>query len=154
MSLAIPAALPNPTTAVCPASTCQRVREFAKSEKLISNNKLILSTSVAVERRRFRRNQLYSRARSIAAAVTPDGEILMKKFLLGTVALIALGMAAPASAADLAARPYTKAPPPMVAALYDWSGFYIGANGGWGETNNCWDFVARFGVSFAEGCRG
>ena len=34
----------------------------------------------------------------------------MKKFLLGTVGLIALGMA-PASAADLAARPYTKAPP-------------------------------------------
>jgi outer membrane immunogenic protein len=45
----------------------------------------------------------------------------MKKILLGTVALIALG--APASAADLAARPYTKAPPPMVAPVYDWSGF-------------------------------
>ena len=54
----------------------------------------------------------------------------MKKFLLATVGLVALGMAAPASAADLAARPYTKAPPPMVAAIYDWSGFYIGANGG------------------------
>jgi hypothetical protein len=35
----------------------------------------------------------------------------MKKFLLVTVGLVALGMAAPASAADLAARPYTKAPP-------------------------------------------
>ena len=34
----------------------------------------------------------------------------MKKILLGTVGLVALGMAAPASAADLAARPYTKAP--------------------------------------------
>ena len=33
----------------------------------------------------------------------------MKKVLLGTVALIAF--AAPAAAADLAARPYTKAPP-------------------------------------------
>ena len=43
----------------------------------------------------------------------------MKKFLLGTVGLVALGMAsAPASAADLAARPvYTKAPPMVVAAL-------------------------------------
>ena len=41
----------------------------------------------------------------------------MKKILLGTVALAALGMAAaPASAADLAARPYTKAPPPDGAA--------------------------------------
>ena len=61
----------------------------------------------------------------------------MKKFLLGTVGLIALGMAsAPASAADLAARPvYTKAPP-MVQAVYDWSGFYIGINGGWAQTND------------------
>jgi outer membrane immunogenic protein len=60
----------------------------------------------------------------------------MKKFLLGTVGLIALGMAsAPASAADLAARPYTKAPP-MMQIAYDWSGFYVGINGGWAETND------------------
>src|SRR5207244_6465813 len=62
----------------------------------------------------------------------------MKKFLLGTVALVAF--AAPAAAADLAARPYTKAPP-MVAAVYDWTGFYIGANGGWGSSRNSWDAV-------------
>jgi len=102
----------------------------------------------------FSSESAYFRAGLIAAAVTPDGEILMKKFLLGTVGLIALAMAAPASAADLAPRPYTQAPQPMIAALYDWSGFYIGANGGWGESNNCWDFVDRFGVGFAEGCRG
>ena len=60
----------------------------------------------------------------------------MKKFLLGTVALIAL--AAPAAAADLAARPYTKAAP-MIAAIYDWSGFYIGANGGWGSERDARD---------------
>ena len=35
----------------------------------------------------------------------------MKKFLLGTVGLVALSLSAPASAADLAARPYTKAAP-------------------------------------------
>ena len=35
----------------------------------------------------------------------------MKKFLLGAAGLIAaMSMTAPASAADLAARPYTKAP--------------------------------------------
>ena len=62
----------------------------------------------------------------------------MKRFLLGTVALIAF--AAPAAAADLAARPYTKAPP-LIAAIYDWSGFYIGANGGWGSSRKCWDSV-------------
>ena len=75
----------------------------------------------------------------------------MKKFLLGTVAFIAL--AAPAAAADLAARPYTKAPPPMIAAVYDWSGFYIGANGGWGSSRKCWDFTTPAGVFAAnEGC--
>ena len=70
----------------------------------------------------------------------------MKKFLLGTVGLVALGMAAPASAADM---PY-KAPPPVpyVAPIYDWTGFYIGGNGGWGQSRNCVDFV-----NFADGCR-
>jgi outer membrane immunogenic protein len=64
----------------------------------------------------------------------------MKKVLLVTASLIALGAAAPAVAADLAARPYTKAPA-MIAAVYDWSGFYIGANGGWGSSRNGWDAV-------------
>jgi outer membrane immunogenic protein len=76
----------------------------------------------------------------------------MKKFLLGTVGLVALGMVTPASAADLAARPYTKAPPPIVAPIYDWSGFYIGGNGGWGESHNCVDFFNGAGVAFATGC--
>ncbi|MGP9810847.1 outer membrane protein [Rhodopseudomonas sp. NSM] len=78
----------------------------------------------------------------------------MKKFLLGSVALIALG-AAPAMAADLAARPYTKAPP-MIVAMYDWSGFYIGANGGWGTSRKCWDFAGTTATPLAtnlgEGC--
>jgi outer membrane immunogenic protein len=76
----------------------------------------------------------------------------MKKFLLGTVGVLALGMAAPALAADLAARPYTKAPAPYVAPIYDWSGFYIGANGGWGESHSCVDFLNAVGVAVAEGC--
>jgi outer membrane immunogenic protein len=73
----------------------------------------------------------------------------MKKFLLGTVALIAF--AAPAAAADLAARPYTKAPPVPVPVMYDWSGFYLGINGGWGSSHKCWDSVAPFLIG-AEGC--
>jgi outer membrane immunogenic protein len=78
---------------------------------------------------------------------------MMKKFLLGTVGLVALGMAAgPASAADLAARPYTKAPPMVAAPYYDWSGFYIGGNGGWGSSRNCWDFLPVGGGSVPEGC--
>jgi outer membrane immunogenic protein len=76
----------------------------------------------------------------------------MKKFLLGTVGLVALSLSAPASAADLAARPYTKAPP-MVAAMYDWSGFYLGVNGGWGSSRNCWDQLSPAGAFIvAEGC--
>jgi outer membrane immunogenic protein len=64
----------------------------------------------------------------------------MKKLLLITASLVAISAAAPASAADLAARPYTKAPP-MMAAIYDWSGFYIGINGGGGISHNSWDLV-------------
>src|SRR5437899_3480078 len=80
------------------------------------------------------------------------GENTMKKFLMGAVGLVALGMVTPASAADLAARPYTKAPPPVVAPIYDWTGFYIGANGGWGESRNCWGVVPLAGVTIADGC--
>src|SRR5664279_4813620 len=55
----------------------------------------------------------------------------MKKFLLGTVALVALGATVPALAADLPVRnaPYTKAPAYM-APVYNWTGFYIGGHVG------------------------
>nr|WP_083519243.1 outer membrane beta-barrel protein [Bradyrhizobium jicamae] len=52
----------------------------------------------------------------------------LKTYLLAT-ALVGLG-SAPTIAADLAARPYTKAP--ALAAVYDWTGFYIGVNAGVG----------------------
>src|ERR1700756_398085 len=73
-------------------------------------------------------------------------ESRMKKMLLVTASLVALGAAAPAVAADLAARPYTKAPP-MVQAAYDWSGFYVGLNGGGGTSHKCWDVAGS-----SEGC--
>jgi outer membrane immunogenic protein len=75
----------------------------------------------------------------------------MKKFFLATVGLVALvSMAAPASAADMA----VKAPPPApVIPIYNWTGFYIGANGGWGESHNCWDFVPVAGAIIPDGCR-
>ncbi|MBR2120675.1 MAG: porin family protein, partial [Afipia sp.] len=50
----------------------------------------------------------------------------MKKFLLGTVALVALGTAS-AVAADLPARTYTKAPV-YAAPIYNWTGIYVGAH--------------------------
>src|SRR5260221_14278693 len=54
----------------------------------------------------------------------------MKKFLLATVALVALGATVPALAADLAARPYTKAPAYAPQPIYNWTGFYIGGHPG------------------------
>jgi outer membrane immunogenic protein len=44
----------------------------------------------------------------------------------------------------------------MMAAIYDWSGFYIGANGGYGTSRKCWDYSgvpgARLAVNVADGC--
>jgi outer membrane immunogenic protein len=51
----------------------------------------------------------------------------MKKFLLATVALVALGATVPALAADLPARTYTKAPA-YAAPIYNWTGFYVGGH--------------------------
>jgi outer membrane immunogenic protein len=63
----------------------------------------------------------------------------MKRVLLSAVALSAL--AAPAVAADIPARTYTKAPvytPPQ--AIYNWTGFYIGGHlGGAFAPNNSLD---------------
>lgn len=51
----------------------------------------------------------------------------MKKLLLGAAAFIAF--AAPAVAADMRARPYTKAPAYTApAVVYNWTGFYIGGH--------------------------
>jgi outer membrane immunogenic protein len=77
----------------------------------------------------------------------------MKKLLLTAVGLVALG-AAPALAADLPARTYTKAPP-VVAPIYNWGGFYIGLNGGGGSARKCWDinnFLGAVVPSTREGC--
>ncbi|SEN31944.1 outer membrane beta-barrel protein [Bradyrhizobium sp. OK095] len=75
-----------------------------------------------------------------------------KNLLLAAVSLVALGATAPALAADLAARPYTKAPA-MIATVYDWSGFYIGINGGGASARTTWDLsgVGREGSHDATG---
>jgi outer membrane immunogenic protein len=79
----------------------------------------------------------------------------MKKVLLAAVGSVGLlGVAAPAVAADLPARTYKA--PPMVAPvlIYDWTGFYIGGNGGWGSSHKCFD-VTNFRtpmIPFGEGC--
>lgn len=79
----------------------------------------------------------------------------MKRFLTGTVGVIA--MATSASAADLGTRPYTKAPAPIMAvAMHDWSGFYVGINGGGGWSQKCWEmnrfFTVAINPAINEGC--
>jgi outer membrane immunogenic protein len=79
----------------------------------------------------------------------------MKRVLLGAVSLVAIGNSA--LAADLPARTYVPAKAPaMVSPAYDWSGFYIGLDGGGGWNRNCWSNTSFFGVpvspSASEGC--
>jgi outer membrane immunogenic protein len=64
----------------------------------------------------------------------------MNKLTILATAMIAVGAAAPAVAADLPARApaYTKAPA-IVQAAYDWSGFYIGINGGGATSKLDWN---------------
>jgi outer membrane immunogenic protein len=71
----------------------------------------------------------------------------MKKLLLATTGFLALVASAPAFAADLAARPYTKAPPAIVATINDWSGFYVGFNAGGGSSRDRWNLLTNGGVA-------
>src|SRR5262249_20402438 len=71
----------------------------------------------------------------------------MKRFLLASAAMLALtGLVGTANAADLPRQVYTKAPP-MMAPYYNWTGFYVGINGGggWGTAN--WNSTGDFDVS-------
>src|SRR6516162_3934637 len=49
--------------------------------------------------------------------------------------LVAAGCAA---AADLSVAPLYKAPPPQATPLYNWTGFYLGVNGGGGWGQSWW----------------
>ena len=60
----------------------------------------------------------------------------MRKFLLGALGIVAI---VTCCRCRPSAKTYTKAPPPPPAPIYDWTGFYIGGNGGWAEFSNCVD---------------
>ncbi len=75
----------------------------------------------------------------------------MKKHIFAAC-LAALGVA-PAAAADMA----VKAPLAGVARpIYDWTGLYLGINGGGGRSSNCWDMngalLFGFSPAISEGC--
>ena len=67
----------------------------------------------------------------------------MKTWWLASALLLAFAAAAPARAADLSVAPIYKAPPAVPVPAYNWSGFYLGVNGGgaWGTSN--WSAVSN-----------
>jgi outer membrane immunogenic protein len=77
----------------------------------------------------------------------------LKLIFSAAVAVATVGIGA-ASAADLPARTYTKAP--AMSPMYNWSGFYIGLNGGGGSSRDCWSATNNAGVAVVpaapEGC--
>ena len=62
---------------------------------------------------------------------------MIKKFL--AIAAAAVGLSTTAFAADM--RMPMKAPPMPMATVFNWTGFYIGINGGWGWSNSRWDLL-------------
>lgn len=79
----------------------------------------------------------------------------MRRLLAVGAGLFAIfATASAASAADLAARPYTKAPA-IAAVVYDWSGFYVGLNAGGGWARDCYTITNVAGAAVgpaSEGC--
>ncbi|MBV8837065.1 MAG: porin family protein [Alphaproteobacteria bacterium] len=70
----------------------------------------------------------------------------MKKFVVAAVGLLALSVSS-ASAADLGPRMVTKAPP-MYPVVYNWTGFYVGLNGGGGWARKAWDLQSATTLAF------
>jgi outer membrane immunogenic protein len=68
----------------------------------------------------------------------------MKRFLLASVAVLA--MVGLAKAADLPRPMVTKAQPYMT-PYYNWTGFYVGINGGGGWGSSAWDTTGSFNTS-------
>jgi outer membrane immunogenic protein len=74
---------------------------------------------------------------------------MKRMFLAGLVVLAAGALGGAADAADLGARypqqPYVKAP--LYDALFSWTGFYLGLNGGGGWAGSTWDRTGSFDLS-------
>ncbi|HEY0910779.1 MAG TPA: autotransporter domain-containing protein, partial [Bradyrhizobium sp.] len=55
------------------------------------------------------------------------------------------GLMGAASAADVPARAYTKSPD-SVSPIFNWTGFYVGINGGGASSHNCWNVTNSQGT--------
>ena len=69
----------------------------------------------------------------------------MKRVLLACVGVVALSGAAAAADLPVAPAPYYKAP--VYAPAYNWSGFYLGINGGGGWGRSTWNTTGPFDTS-------
>ncbi|HXN68408.1 MAG TPA: outer membrane protein [Bradyrhizobium sp.] len=80
--------------------------------------------------------ELWGKVRPLGDRILFRLEDMMRsaKLIVGAAVITTLAGISAASAADLAPM-YSKAPPPPVAIVYDWTGFYIGGNAGysWGR---------------------
>jgi outer membrane immunogenic protein len=85
---------------------------------------------------------LTARDKSFATRQERDDD--MKRVSVATTAICLLaGSALSAAAADLRRPPPPRAQiaAPVLAPLFDWSGFYVGINGGWSWGRSSYDFV-------------
>jgi outer membrane immunogenic protein len=79
---------------------------------------------------------------------------MIKNVLAACLAVGVLVTAESAGAADLSVAPLYKAPPPAeVAQVYNWTGFYLGINGGGGWGHSYWDTNAT-GIPLSGGLVG
>ena len=77
----------------------------------------------------------------------------MKRVWLAALASAAMSLTSPTFAADMAVPPPVAAAPVVRQVPYfDWTGVYIGLNGGWGQSHVCWDQVLT-GVLVVDGCK-
>jgi outer membrane immunogenic protein len=79
----------------------------------------------------------------------PNSKILSISLILGT--LVGIGAA---SAADLSAATYSKSPAMVIEPVYGWTGFYIGANGGYGWKDPTVTYTPNDPGAFAGTCSG
>ena len=77
----------------------------------------------------------------------------MKNFIAGCIAVGVLATAQGAAAADLSVAPLYKAPPAEVTQAYNWTGFYLGLNGG-GSWGHSWWSGSATGVDPSGGLIG
>jgi outer membrane immunogenic protein len=60
------------------------------------------------------------------------------KFIVAAIAVSAIAGTGAASAADMPVRPWVKDPVPVASPIYDWTGIYVGLEGGgsWGNSRH------------------